>query len=83
MYYQDPLIDFINIWHDGTYISFSQYHPQAGHGFEVKVTDSVYTYVKGFAYIIKTLLDFSGICYGDSYKSKVLFNMIHAPMPYL
>ena len=43
------------------------------------------TNVKVFAYvyIIKTLVDFTGICYGDRYRSKVLFSMIPAPVPYL
>ena len=42
-----------------------------------------HTNVKVFAYIIKTLIDFSSNFNGDSYRSKVLFNMIHAPVPYL
>ena len=52
-----------------------------GHGFEVKVTDLdfSYRYQNFFAYIIKTLIDFTSICYGDSYKSKVLFSMIPIP----
>ena len=41
LYYQDPLIDFINIWHDGMYRPkvFLSAIPRQGHGFEVKVTD--------------------------------------------
>ena len=49
--------------------------------FEGKVTDLEMS--KFFAYIIKTLIDFTGIiCYVGSYTSKVLFSTIPAPVPY-
>ena len=54
------------------------------HGFEVKGTDLDFSYkCQSFAYIIMTLIDFTGICYGDSCRSEVLFSMIPAPVPYL
>ena len=35
LYYQDPLIDFINIWHDGIhrFKAFLSTIPKLGHGF--------------------------------------------------
>ena len=51
--------------------------PKLGQCFEVKVTYlEFHTNVKVFAYILQTLIDFFGICYGDSYRSKILFSMI-------
>ena len=41
-----------------------------------------HTNVKGFAYIIKIPIDFTGICYSDNYRSKVLFSMIPAPITF-
>ena len=34
-YFEDPLMDFVHIWHDGRYrSSFYQHHPHPGHDLE-------------------------------------------------
>ena len=40
-YFEDPLMDFIHIWHGGRYRSkiLYQHHPHPGGEFGVKVTD--------------------------------------------
>ena len=57
-------------------LKFLQRHPQ-GQGHKLNLFSYEF---QSFCLIIKTLIDFTGICYGDSYRSKVLFSIKAAPV---
>ena len=73
-----PFFGFINIKLGGIYRYqvFLGMIPKLGHGFLVKVTDFSYK-CQSFAY--KDWL--ISLVYGDSYRAKVLFSSIPAPVP--
>ena len=82
---------FINIWHDVIHRSkvLLCTIPKLRYGFEVKVTDLDFSYkCQSFCLnykdsLVFVMVIFTGICYGDSYRSKVLVSMIPASVSYL
>ena len=64
-------------------LKFSQRNPQAGAWFWSQGHRRDFSYKCQSFCLNFTLIDFTGICNGDSFKSKVLFKMVPAPVPFL
>ena len=88
-YFEDPLMDFVHIWHDGRYKSkvFISTIPSPGvtlgsrsQNFHKKVTGSKFLcFVYKTSYFEDPLMDFVHIWHDGRYRSKVFIGTIPTP----
>ena len=90
-YFEDPLIDFVHIWHDGRYRSkvFISTIPNPGvprgqgHGLRIFIKksqgQSFCVKVYKTSYFEDPLMDFVHIWHDGRYRSKVFIGTIHTP----
>ena len=92
-YFEDPVMDFVHIWHDGRYRSkiFISAIPTPGvtwgqgHGLRIFIKksqgQSLCVKVYKTSYFEDPLMDFVHICHDGRYRSKVFIGTIPPPPP--